>query len=208
MDKDGLFELVAEERLALCDQLDGLTDEQWDTPSLCEGWRVREVLAHLVTLQEIPTWKFMVGAFGMRGFHRKVDTFAKAYGERDPAELVESYRDLATSRMAPPVIGPIAPLTDIVVHSLDIQRPLELPATSSTAATLLALEALCGGFPGFTGKKLVGDLRFEATDLDWSLGEGPAVEGTSADLLLGVMGRAAAAQNLVGDGADTLRTRL
>ena len=35
------------EFLALAELLDTFPDAQWDTPSLCAGWRVREVVAHL-----------------------------------------------------------------------------------------------------------------------------------------------------------------
>jgi len=38
---------VAAEFASLADLLAAATDAQWDTPSMCEGWRVREVVAHL-----------------------------------------------------------------------------------------------------------------------------------------------------------------
>jgi uncharacterized protein (TIGR03083 family) len=129
MDKGEIHSEVVQERLRLCDQVQTLTSEQWNAASLCAGWRTRDVFAHLVSLQDIPTWKFLVGIVGMKGFNRRVDRFARQYGERDPAELVARHGQLAPSRLAPPFIGPIAPLTDVVVHGLDIQRPLGLEPT-------------------------------------------------------------------------------
>jgi len=43
-----VWPLVHAERHALVDDLSRLTDEQWRTPSLCEGWTVHDVAAHLV----------------------------------------------------------------------------------------------------------------------------------------------------------------
>ena len=208
MDKRAMFTMVADQRVRLCDQLDDLSLEQWDAPSLCAGWRIRDVLAHLVTLQDIPTWKFLVGVVGMGGFHRRVDRFAREYGQREPAELVSRYRQLAGSPNAPPIVGPIAPLADIVVHALDIERPLGLDPVHSDEMVVTALDALCAGLPGFTSKKLVRGLRFEAPDIGWTLGAGPVVRGVSSDLLLTVTGRVGFANRLEGDGAPLLLARL
>jgi len=43
--------MIASERTGLADELERLTPEQWATPSLCTGWTVRDVAAHL-TLQQ------------------------------------------------------------------------------------------------------------------------------------------------------------
>jgi uncharacterized protein (TIGR03083 family) len=206
MDREATFATIRGLRLALCDQLEGLSDDQWNTPSLCDGWRVREVLGHLVSLQAVPTWKFVVGTFGMRGFDRRTDRFAREYGRRDPAELVSLYRDHADGRTAPPLIGPIAPLTDIVTHALDIQRPLGLPTTTDDDSMRLVLHAVCRGLPGFTPKRRVRDLRFEATDLDWSIGDGLTVRGPAADLLLAVLGRPV--DDAALEGIGDLRARM
>ena len=39
---------IAQERRDIADLLEGLTPEQWETPSLCSRWTVRELTAHLV----------------------------------------------------------------------------------------------------------------------------------------------------------------
>ena len=207
MDRDATFATIKGLRIALCDQLDGLTDEQWETPSLCDGWRVRDVLGHLVSLQAVPTWKFVVGTFGMRGFHRRTNRFARQFGERDPAELIALYREHADGRTAPPFVGPIAPLTDIATHALDIQRPLGLPGTTDDDSMRLVLHALCRGLPGFVPKRRVEGLRFEATDLDWSIGDGFTVRGASPDLLLALLGRRVDDAALDGNGASEFRRR-
>ena len=206
MDREATFATIRGLRLALCDQLDGLSDDQWNTPSLCDGWRVRDVLGHLVSLQAVPTWKIVAGTFSMRGLHRRTYRFAHEYCRRDPAELVSLYRDHADGRTAPPFVGPMAPFTDIVAHALDIQRPLGLPTTTDDDSMRLVLYAVCRGLPGFTPKQRVEDLRFEATDLDWSIGDGHTVRGRGADLLLAVLGRSVDDDALEGIG--DLRRRM
>lgn len=208
MERSATFTTIRALRLGLCDQLDDLTDDQWNTDSLCAGWRIREVVGHLVSLQAVPTWKFVLGTFGLRGFHRRADRFAREYGRREPAELVSLFREHADGRTAPPFIGPIAPLTDIATHALDIQRPLGLPGTTDDDSMRLVLHAACAGLPGFVPKRRVEGLRFEAVDLDWSAGDGPTVRGASPDLLLALLGRAVDDAALDGDGASSFRRRL
>ncbi|MFB7758070.1 maleylpyruvate isomerase N-terminal domain-containing protein, partial [Streptomyces sp. NPDC056121] len=47
---DDVWAIVHAERAALIDDLarSHLTDDQWLKPSLCDGWTVHDVLAHLV----------------------------------------------------------------------------------------------------------------------------------------------------------------
>lgn len=203
-----MFDVVTRQRLALCDQLDGLTAEQWDAPSACGGWRTRDVVGHLASLMDLPMRRFVVGVVTPNGFHRRVDRIALEYGRRDPADLVTLYRRHAGKRRSPPLVGPIAPLTDVVVHALDVQRPLGLPTTNDVEATRIVLDVVGRGLPLFVPRRRVRGLRFSTTDLDWSVGEGATVTATSADLLLALHGRAAPADAFEGDGATEFVARL
>lgn len=203
-----MFAVVRRERLALCDQLDGLSDEQWNEASLCPGWRVRDVLGHLVSLQAVPMRRFILGKPGMAAFDERAERFGREYGARRPSELIALYRKHAGARRAPPLMGPIAPLTDIAVHSLDIQRPLGLPPTTGDDTRRTVLDACCGGLIGFVPKRLVAGLRFEASDLDWSRGDGPTVRASTGDLLLATNGRPVDAAAFEGDGAADFVGRL
>ncbi len=207
MTRDEMFAALAVQRRALCDQLEGLSAEQWAAPSLCAGWSVADVLGHLVSLYDVPMWRFVVGTVGMSAFHRRVDGFARDYGQRAPQELLVMYRRMADLRKAPPMIGPIAPLSDVVIHALDMGRPLGLAPVHSADAGRAALDALSRGLPGFNSKKQVRGLRYEATDLDWSAGEGPEVRGSAGALLLVLAGRSAALADLEGDGVPVLTAR-
>src|SRR5919107_6116073 len=52
MDDDEVWEAIDLQRSRTADLLQSLGPQEWTTPSLCEGWTVRDVAAHL-TLQEI-----------------------------------------------------------------------------------------------------------------------------------------------------------
>lgn len=200
--------LVGPQRLALCDQLEDLDAAQWEVASLCAGWRTRDVLGHLVSVLDVPTYRMLLGAFGPRSFHRRVDRFARDYGQRPPAALIARYRELANGPKVPPVLGPIAPLTDVTVHALDVQRPLGLDRTTSDEATGVVLDALAGGLLGFTSKRLGRGLRFVAPDVGWAAGSGPLVEASSDDLLLAFNGRAVDRSAFTGAGASEFSARL
>lgn len=208
MTDDELFDAIALHRARLIEQLEPLTDGQWTAPSLCEGWEVRHVVGHLVSLQAVPTWRFIVGSVGMSGFHRKVDRFAREFGERDKSDLLSRYRDLVGSRKAPPMIGPMAPLMDVIVHSLDIGKPLGLPSVLEARATREVLTAMGVGFPVMAPKSRSKGLRLEANDLDWASGSGPLVRGAAGDLALAISGRVSVLDDLEGDGIEVLRPRV
>jgi uncharacterized protein (TIGR03083 family) len=205
---DELFDAIAVRRARLIDQLEPLTDGQWNAQNLCEGWEVRHVVGHLVSLQAVPTWRFIIGSVGMSGFHRKVDRFAREFGERDKSDLLSRYRGLVGSRKAPPRIGPMAPLMDVIVHSLDIEKPLGLPSILDARATREVLTAMSEGFPVMAPKSRSKELRLEANDLDWASGSGPIVRGSAGNLTLAISGRLGALDDLEGDGTQVLRSRI
>lgn len=207
MTRDELFAAIAGHRSALVDQLESLSDEQWNAPSLCGGWKVRDVVGHLVSLMDVPTWRYVVGTTGMSGFHRKVDRFAREFGARSKPDLVARYRELVPNRRAPVGVGPMAPLMDVIVHSLDIERALGLPTVHMALTVQAVLDAMCRGFPVMTPKSRTNGLRLEATDLDWASGSGRLVRGTSGDLALAITGRHHATIELRGDGVPVLRSR-
>ena len=51
MDRDEVWRAIDAERISLADLLDSLGEREWETPSLCAGWRVRDVAAHLTLAQ-------------------------------------------------------------------------------------------------------------------------------------------------------------
>lgn len=207
--RDDLFAHVAAERRRLADRLAELDEDQWATPSLCEGWTVREVAAHLVVPFEVSFPAMGRRVLRARGsYPRAMDAATRELAARPTGDLVAALRANAEDRFAPPGLGPIAPLADVVVHGLDVARPLGLPPAFDPDAARAVLDRLHRGLPAFAPRRRVAGLRFEATDLGWAGGTGPVVAGPSDALLLALTGRPAGLDGLQGPGAEALAVRL
>ncbi|MGW4467090.1 maleylpyruvate isomerase family mycothiol-dependent enzyme [Micromonospora sp. NPDC004704] len=200
---------VEAERLDLADLLDTLDDHQWQARSLCAGWSVREVVAHL-TLADREFTSTMLRLIPARGdFDRVTAEMARERALRySPGDLVAQLRETAGRPRLFPMSSPLDPLTDILVHGQDIARPLghERPIPVERARPVLQhvwRSFFYGARKRFTG------LRFVATDADWSAGDGPGeVRGPAGDLLLVITGRRAGLTGLTGDGQAEVATRL
>lgn len=202
------WSMIHAERSALADTLEELTPAQWAAQSLCAGWTVQLLAAHVVAGAEQTAPHFLTGLLstGFR-FDALMKREAGRLGELAPDAIVARLRARTTTTNRPP--APVmAMLGEIVVHSEDVRRPLGLPASSSTAASTACLEMYrTASFP-VGGRKRIHGLRLVATDADWSCGEGPDVSGPAASLLLAMTGREAGLAALGGEGAAILATRL
>jgi uncharacterized protein (TIGR03083 family) len=204
------FAEIADERRTLAVLASGLTGEQQATQSLCTEWSVRDVVAHLVVPLEVSTPKFLLAMLACRGnFDRANVRLAREQARRPFGELTEVLRRKADSRFTPPGSGPEAPLTDLLVHGLDIRWPLGLPHEIPEERLRTSLTYLTAGPVGaVVAKGRLSGLRFEADDIDWAHGSGPTVSGRAEALLLAITGRTTALGHLSGDGVATLRDRL
>ena len=201
------FAEIADERRGLADLLSGLTDDQRAAQSLCGEWSVQDVAAHLVVPLEVGLPKFMLAILASRGsFDRANDRLARKQAQRPFAEIVAILRQKADKRFTPPGEGPEAPLTDLLVHGLDIRVPLQLTRTIPGDRVQKSLTWLTRG--SLVPKGTLDGLRFEATDVDWTRGDGPVVRGDAETLLLVMSGRTIRLEQIAGDGAATLRGRL
>ena len=192
--------------LATFEQLDG---DQWEVPSLSEGWTVREVLAHLILAARPPTRRYAVGLVRARGNFDEVNRRLAVDDARRPVdELLSEYRTVIEHRFSPPGWPDEAPLGDILLHGLDVRIPLGLPTAQPAADYLpvmgLLLSRAGRAFAG-TGRPTV---RWVATDHDWSQGQGREVTGMLEDLTLTAGGRSARVGQLEGDGVPSIRTWL
>ncbi|MGW1179129.1 maleylpyruvate isomerase family mycothiol-dependent enzyme [Kitasatospora sp. NPDC002543] len=196
-------EQIAAERRELAGVFASLTPEQWTSPSLCGGWRVREVAAHMSTGFRHSTARTVLELARSGGnVHRMADRIARrdaaAMGER---ELVAALADHADHPWRPPVGGRIAALAHDAVHGLDVTVALGLPARLPLPRVRALLTALTPRGLRFFGAELDG-LRLMATDTAWSYGEGQAtVEGRAEHLLLVAYGRRIPQGLLTGPGA-------
>lgn len=183
---DDVFDLIEHERIAIADLATDLTPAQWETASLAEGWRVREVVAHLTMIFSVSNPSFLLGLIRHRSMPRYMDDWARRTAEAPVEDLVERLRAGASDRFTPPGAGPQGPLTDLVVHGLDIRLPLGLPVEVAPEAALTTFGVLTsrrGGLFGVTGDPFSGR-RLETTDLDWGHGTGPVTRAGTIDMIL------------------------
>ena len=197
-------ELVTAQRLCLADQLADIPTEDWDRESLCAGWAVRHVVAHLLMPLRHSMVRIGAGVLLAGGdFNRYADRVARRDGAQDPDRLLRQLRDEAGNRWRPPGGGAEAALTDLVVHSLDITRALGLSSGMDRDAAAIVLDHL------LTKRSLeffqldIRGLRLRALDLDWTRGDGDDVCGTAEGLIL-AMARRRIPLDLTGDKASRL----
>jgi uncharacterized protein (TIGR03083 family) len=210
MDRDAIFAAAARNRLAMADLLEPLTPEQLAHPSLCGDWDVQTVGAHLATAITTNTRVFLVEVIRQRGNFDKANAATSHKEARNGiTATIAKIRANADSRFVPPIAGPRAPLTDVIVHTGDIARPLGLTHTAPDEDVRTALEFLTAGKPiAFVGRGWLTDLRLVANDVDFSFGSGAELHGRGIDLMMALCGRGDALRDLTGDGAVVLARRL
>jgi uncharacterized protein (TIGR03083 family) len=202
-----LWATIAAERGALASDLANITPAQWDTPSLCPGWTVRDIVAHLSATASLnPATFFLNMAKAGFNFDKFANNQIAKHRGADPAATLTEFRGLQDSTSAPP--GPKTSwLGEVVVHGADVRRPLGIPHTYPPEAVHQALDFYKGSNMLIGAKNRVAGLALHATDDDWQHGQGERVEGPLLSLLLAMTGRAAACDDLTGPGVPTLRSR-
>ena len=191
MTESEIFEETCAERARLLALLEGLTPEQWGSPSLCAGWRVREVVAHMTMPFRTNPLRFVTGLARARF---SFDRYANRAAHADTAaltddELVAQLRDNIRHGWRPPGGGEVGALSHDVIHGLDITEPLGLPAAPAERIATVLRGAGPRNFDYF-GVRLDGT-RLLATDTDVSIGDGSPVRMPVKDVLLVVTGRRA-----------------
>ena len=204
---DDVWPVVHAERRALAADLTELTPEQWQTPSLCTGWTVHDVLAHMVATAKGTPLRFVTGLI-TSGFRFSAFTEKRIAAEKKggPAATLERFRAVETSTAAPP--GPKTSwLGEALVHAEDIRRPLRIAHDYPLASVTAVTEFYAGSNVLIGGKRRVAGLTLRASDTDWSHGSGPLVEGPAVALMLATTGRKQLLGELSGPGVEVLRTR-
>ena len=195
--------MVGDELVGLADALDRLTPEQWEMQSLCVGWRVREVIAHLTMPTRMSSFRFLLEIAKDRGkFNRMADRIARRDAHLANDVLVEAVRSDELRRWTPPGGGARGALVHAVVHGLDVTEALGIARTAPQSHLREVLAALADPKSAkFFGMDL-GGLRLQANDLEWSAGEGRMVNGPARDLVLALSGRPSIPGRLTGDGVS------
>jgi len=189
-------------------QAEALAPTDWDAPSLCEGWRIRDVVAHLI-LPERFSGLGGLGGLIRSGFRldRYIHQDAIRRGSVPVADLMASYRAAIPRRSVPPGRRPINVLVDLVVHLQDIRRALGL-AWSYDAELLETVASTIYADTGLGVPKRAEGLALRATDTAWKAGEGALVAGPLEALILAMTGRPVTLPELTGPGAAVLAARI
>ncbi|MGH7882776.1 MAG: maleylpyruvate isomerase family mycothiol-dependent enzyme [Candidatus Dormibacteraceae bacterium] len=200
--------LARDERADLAEFLATLSLEQWEAPTLCAGWRVRDVVAHLLSYDELDG-RGLIGRFVKGRFRpERINAIGLAeYNTRRPEELLALLRDHLEPRGLPAAFNGMVALTDGLIHHQDIRRPLGMPRNIPTARLLAALRCALIA-PVLRGFWRVRGLRLVATDLDWATGGGLQVHGSAEALLMAVAGRRGVVGELSGPGQQKLARRI
>jgi len=202
------WQMIEEERASLVDALAALPDADWDKPSLCPGWTVREVVGHLIATASMTPPKFF-GKLVTSGFN-----FGKLTSKeiehhtagRTNAELVDTLRSKIKARTAPP--GPtMSWLGETIVHGEDIFRALGGYRPHRAEHVVAVADFYRGSNMLIGAKKRIDGVTLRATDTEWQHGTGPEASGPVIALLLAMTGRKAALDDLSGDGVAVLRQR-
>jgi uncharacterized protein (TIGR03083 family) len=206
---DDVWAVVDSERSSLADLLEGLSAEEWERPSLCAGWRVRDVAAHLALAHTglAAAGVAMVRAGG--SFDRMIRDSARRHAAAPPAQLVAELRAMVGSRRRAPGVTHLEPMLDVLVHGQDIALPLgrrrAMPLEAATAAATRIWTMTWPLSSAFRARSRLRGLELVATDAPWSVGTGARVDGPAEALLLLLAGRTAALDRLTGPGLERLR---
>ncbi|KRQ29183.1 MULTISPECIES: maleylpyruvate isomerase family mycothiol-dependent enzyme [Mycobacteroides] len=204
MSRADVYAMVQQEKRDLAALLHALAPQEWDSPSLCAGWRVRDVVAH-VLYDGTSFPRYLYEVVRVRGSADKLNQLyvdrAEGWSTDELLAAFESTIDRSYSAK----IQPKLVLADLLIHHQDIRRPLKrfrkVPA--DTLRTVLE-----NPDPFIHSKRRLKGLRWTATDVDWTYGDGPEIRGPGEAIVMAVGARPSALSELTGPGVDLLRPRL
>lgn len=205
MDATTMWKHIHRERRALAEALSGLPTDDWRRDSLCPGWTVLDVAAHVIANPQL-TWGD-IGRMTARNFGRSYNqmllrSVQQWAADQSPERVLADFETYDGSLRHVPVTTRVEPLLDVLVHTQDILRPLGLQHEMPVDAAMVAADRarlhsrVMGWRPG--------RVRLVATDADWSRGRGPEVRGPMQELLLVCTGRTRVTTGLTGDGVALL----
>ncbi|GLE51100.1 hypothetical protein ATCCBAA256_06890 [Mycobacterium montefiorense] len=204
--EESTMSMARAERADLADFLSTVAPQDWQTPSLCSEWTVKDVVAHVISYEELGTLgllKRFAKGWVVRANRVGVDEFATL----SPQQLLAFLRNHLQPRGLTAGFGGMIALVDGTIHHQDIRRSLGRPRRIPVER----LERVLGAVPGNprlgAGRRIRG-LQLRATDVDWVHGRRPEVTGPGEALLMAMTGRRAALTELSGPGRDTLATRI
>ncbi|MHB1583953.1 MAG: maleylpyruvate isomerase family mycothiol-dependent enzyme [Acidimicrobiales bacterium] len=198
---------VRPEREALAVDLETIDDTAWTTPSLCPGWTVRDVLAHMTALARMTPPRFfqklLASGFNPARLQAKDIALEKGSTVED---TLRRFRAIAANRNGLPGQKKTL-LGETLIHAEDIRRPLGITHGYPLESLVIVADFYRASNLLVGGKRRIDGLSLQATDINWSAGSGPVVKGPMLSVLMAMAGRQVAIADLKGDGVEMLRAR-
>jgi uncharacterized protein (TIGR03083 family) len=206
METSEVWTAIDDQRRALVHLLEDLSEEEWRKPSLCKGWTVRQVAAHLA-LQNT-TWSAMPravpGLIRHGGMNGAIHAMACRHAELPVEVIVGEIRDRIGVWRPLPTVTFRETAIDYLVHGQDIAVPLGRPLPMPPGLAVLAADRVWASPRMFHARKKLAGYRLVAGDVPWAAGRGHEISGTISALLLLLTGRPAALPRLSGPGVAGL----
>ena len=218
---DTVLRLIGDEMRDTTEYLRTLTPAQWDAPSLCAGWRVRDVVGHMASGLDLTMPQVIGGTIKRKGDAQRFSYYvAIEWAEgKTPDELIAGYErqadgliDQFTTGRKHGLLRMLSArelMVDHLIHHEDVRRPFHADRVIDEERLEFSLRALpeIGGLMKL--KHRIKGLRLRATDVSLTIGDdGPPVEGSAVDLVLVASGRVSGLDGLTGEGVATLQERL
>jgi uncharacterized protein (TIGR03083 family) len=197
---------VDDQRRRLVELLEDLSESEWRQQSLCDGWTVRQVAAH-VALQNT-SWSAMpraaLAVIRHRGMNGAIHAEACRHALLPTEQIIGEIRDRVGIWRPLPTVTYREAAIDYLVHTQDIAVPLRRSIPMPVATAVVATDRVWSSGRMFHTRRRFSGYRFVATDADWSAGQGALVTGPISGLLLLLTGRPAGLAMLSGPGAQAL----
>lgn len=210
MDKATLWTWIHDERAALAATLAEIAPEEWAHDTLCPGWTVQDIAAHVISNPQIG-WGQMGGLMARnlgRGYNTMIFREVKRLGAREtPETILADFDRFATSTRHVPTTTTVEPLIDALLHHQDIVRPLGRTRAMPPQAAAVAADRVRRLAPLMGTRKLLRSVRLVATDVDWTRGAGPTIEGPMQELLMIASGRRPDPALVQGEGLAAVSVR-
>ena len=201
-----LMTMAHAERADLAAFLATLTPGDWEAPTLCSKWTVKDVVAHMISYEELGSWG-LLKRFAKGWIVRANEVGVADFAALSPEQLLAFLGDHLTPKGLTAGFGGMIALVDGTIHHQDIRRSLDRPRIVP-ADRLTRVLGLVPGNPRLGAGRRIRGLALRATDVDWAHGRGPQVDGPGEALLMAMSGRPAALADLTGPGLPTLAARL
>lgn len=196
---------IHQEREALGELLPSFTAEQWNTPSLCEGWSVRDVVAHQIDSYERELFPFVSGLIQTKGNMDKLNQEALEHIRDTPDDaLIARYR-IAVDRRTKPPVPTVFVLAEALVHNQDIMRPLKIDRQVPLHSVLDVANLYRRIGYARKWRHNCPNVKLVASDTSWEYGEGEVATAPLLSIVMMLAGRSEFTKDFTGPGAERLQ---